>query len=359
MLVLARKYEDVFLSDIDTLNIKRPLIVRASEHIGEDIDIVKKLEEKGYTYVISDGVYFDTSKMPDYGKLGGLDLSNEGESRIGEQSEKKSSRDFALWKFDQNMGWESPWGKGFPGWHIECSGMSMKYLGEHFDIHTGGHDLSAIHHNNEIAQSECSTGHQFVNYWLHNEFVNVEGAKMAKSGDNFITMQTVIEKGFHPLSLRYLYLQAHYRSQVSFSWDSLQAAETALFRLAKQIQSIPETGSINEVYDQKFKQSVFDDLNTPGGIAVAWELLKDESVSLADKKATILKFDEVLGFDLEKITKDSVSIEIPEEVRELLVARQEARDQKDWNKADQIRMEIESYGLMVKDTSEGQKIEKK
>lgn len=359
MLVLARKYEDAFLSDIDTLNIKHPLIVRASEHIKEDIDIVKKLEEKGYTYVISDGVYFDTSKMPDYGKLGGLDLSNEGESRIGEQSEKKSSRDFALWKFDQNMGWESPWGKGFPGWHIECSGMSMKYLGEHFDIHTGGHDLSAIHHNNEIAQSECSTGHQFVNYWLHNEFVNVEGTKMAKSGDNFITMQTVSERGFHPLALRYLYLQAHYRSQVSFSWDSLKAAETALFRLAKQVQGLEEAGTVNESYDQKFKQAVFDDLNTPGGIAVVWELLKDESVSPADKKSTILKFDKVLGLDLEKIAKDSTSTEIPDEVQELLIARQEARDQKDWNKADQIRMEIESYGLTVKDTPEGQKVEKK
>ena len=296
MLKLARKYEDVFLSDIDQMNILRPLIVaRASEHIDEDIEIIKKLEEKGYSYRTKDGIYFATENMPNYGALGGI---SGDQSRLIGQTEKKNVRDFALWKFDSEKGWESPWGKGFPGWHIECSGMGMKYLGEQFDIHTGGHDLASIHHNNEIAQSECSTGHApFVKYWLHNEFVNIGETKMAKSGDNFITLQTLTERGIDPMALRYLYLQSHYRSQVSFSWESLTASETAWKKLRSGIQALPTGGVVNEGKKTEFQKLINDDLNTAAGLAFVWELMKDSSISDTDKRATILDFDQVLGLN--------------------------------------------------------------
>lgn len=354
MLKLASMYQDAFVQDIVDLNIKEPKIVRASEHILEDIEMIKKLEEKGYTYKISDGIYFDTSKMTDYGKLGGIDMSNDGESRIGEVSEKKSARDFCLWKFDATMGWDTPWGKGFPGWHIECSGMSMKYLGNHFDIHTGGHDLASIHHNNEIAQSECATGEPFVNYWLHNEFVNVEGAKMAKSGDNFITLRTLTEKGFDPIALRYLYLQSHYRSQVSFSWESLTASQTAYKKLKQAVQNLPEGGTIHQAYKDRFTDVVNDDLNIAHGLALTWELLKDTTVLDADKKVTILSFDNVLGLGLDIVE----TVEISGEVQMLLDERKNARDSKDFAKSDELRDAIKELGYIVKDGPEGQNVQK-
>ena len=358
MLKLARKYEDVFVNDISDMNIQHPkILARASEHIDEDIDIIKNLEEKGFTYIISDGVYFDTEKMPDYGKLGGLSSSNE--SRIGEVSEKKNYRDFALWKFDDTKGWQSPWGQGFPGWHIECSGMGMKYLGEQFDIHTGGHDLASVHHNNEIAQSECSTGHApFVKYWLHNEFVNIGDTKMAKSGDNSITMQTLRDNGVNPLSLRYLYLQSHYRSQVSFSWDSLSASETALKKLQNYIARITDVGDVSEPYKILFNDIVNDDLNTAGGLAIVWELIKNPDVSDADKRATILDFDRILGLKLDTITAEDEPFEIPDHIQKLLKEREIAREKQDWHTSDLIRNEIQALGYELKDTDDGQKVRK-
>lgn len=357
MLKLARKYEDVFLNDIADMNILRPKIVaRASEHIVEDIDIISKLEEKGFTYTISDGVYFDTEKMPDYGKLGGL--SHTHESRIGEISEKKNPRDFALWKFDESKGWQSPWGQGFPGWHIECSGMSMKYLGEQFDIHTGGHDLASVHHNNEIAQSECSTGHvPFVTYWLHNEFVNLGNDKMAKSGGNSITLQTIRDNKIDPLALRYVYLQSHYRSQVSFSWDALSAAETALKKLKATMARIETVGTISEPYQTLFNETINDDLNTAAGLALVWELLKNQDITEEDRKATILDFDRVLGLKLADVVADA-TIEIPEHIEKLLRERELAREKKDWHSSDLIRNEIATLGFEVKDSDEGQKVRK-
>ena len=359
MLTLARKYEAVFLSDIASINILKPkIIARASDHIAEDIEIIKKLEAKNYTYTTSDGVYFATEHMHDYGALGGIMQTAADHSRLGEHSEKKNPRDFALWKFDTSKGWPSPWGQGFPGWHIECSGMSMKYLGEQFDIHTGGHDLASVHHNNEIAQSECSTGHApFVNYWLHNEFVNIGETKMAKSGDNFITLETVREHGIDPLALRYLYLQAHYRSQVSFSWEALEGAETALHRLGKIVAGFPDGGTISESYQVLFHEEINDDLNTAGGLAVVWELLKNPEVSNEDKKATILDFDRVLGLDLDKASAEAV-IEIPALVGKLLEDRLEARTAKDWQKSDELRDHIKTLGFLVKDTDEGQQVSK-
>ena len=357
MLKLARKYEDVFVQDISDMNILPPKILpRASEHIDEDIKIIKKLEEKGFTYAISDGVYFDTEKMPDYGKLGGL--SNSNESRIGEISEKKNPRDFALWKFDDLKGWPSPWGQGFPGWHIECSGMGMKYLGEQFDIHTGGHDLASVHHNNEIAQSECSTGHApFVKYWLHNEFVNIGDTKMAKSGDNSITLETVRAHGISPVALRYLYLQSHYRSQISFSWDALSGAETALKKLQSYIWRIKETGDVSESYKTLFTDMINDDLNTAGALAIVWELIKNPDVSDADKRATILDFDRVLGLGLDTIEPETET-EIPEHIKKILHEREIAREKKDWHSSDLLRNEIQALGYELKDTDDGQKVRK-
>ncbi len=357
MLKLARKYEEVFLADITDLNILRPkIIARASEHIVEDIDMIQKLEEKGFTYTISDGIYFDTEKMPDYGKLGGLNHSHE--SRIGEISEKKNPRDFALWKFDNDKGWQSPWGQGFPGWHIECSGMSTHYLGDQFDIHTGGHDLASVHHNNEIAQSECATGHTpFVNYWLHNEFVNIGEEKMAKSGSNFITLQTVRDNNIDPLTLRYLYLQSHYRSQINFSWESLTAAQTALQKLHTIVAELPSGGVVNTEYVTLFADMINDDLNTAGGIAIMWELLKNSNISPEDKKATLLDIDQVLGLKL--MNQELIKIsDIPEPIQKLLQERAIAREEKNWHSADLLREEIKALGYEIKDTDNGQRIKK-
>ena len=347
MLALARKYEGFFLNDIAHMNILRPKnVVRASEHIAEDIDIIKKLEEKGHTYLTSDGVYFATDTMHDYGKLGNIMQMAHDHARV-ETSEKKIPRDFALWKLDAEKGWGSPWGKGFPGWHIECSGMSMKYLGDQFDIHTGGHDLASVHHNNEIAQSECATGHApFVKYWLHNEFINIGENKMAKSGGNFITLQTLREKGINPLALRYLYLQSHYRSQVSFSWEALEAAETALTKLKRTVANLPDDGSMNQDYQVLFHEMVNDDLNTAGGLATVWELLKNSEVLDADKKATILDFDRVLGL---KLDENVAEREIPAAIQELMNQRKAARDAKDWATADRLRYEIIAQGYEVQD----------
>lgn len=355
MLKLARKYEEVFLADIADLNILRPkILARASEHVAEDIAMIEQLEVKGFTYTTSDGIYFDTEKMPDYGKLGGLDHTHE--SRIGEISEKKNPRDFALWKFDTEKGWQSPWGQGFPGWHIECSGMSTKYLGDQFDIHTGGHDLASVHHNNEIAQSECATGHApFVQYWLHNEFVNIGEEKMAKSGNNFITLTTVRDNRINPLALRYLYLQSHYRSQISFSWDALSGSETALKKIQSIITELPNGGTINESYQTLFRETINDDLNTAGGIAVMWELLKNPDVSDADKRATLLDFDRVLGLQLADQQPIDIT-EIPEHIQKLLKERAIAREHNDWHSADLLRNEIKALGYEIKDTDDGQKI---
>lgn len=351
MLALARKYEAVFLEDISAINILRPkIIARASDHIAEDIEIIKHLESKGHTYTISDGIYFATDTMHDYGKLGISPLlPGEGSgvrSRI-ENSEKKNPRDFALWKLDNDKGWPSPWGQGFPGWHIECSGMSMKYLGDQFDIHTGGHDLASVHHNNEIAQSECATGHApFVNYWLHNEFVNIGETKMAKSGDNFITLETIREKNIDPLALRYLYLQSHYRSQVSFSWDALSGAQTALHKLKRIVASFPDGGTISQSYQVLFHEMINDDLNTAAGLATVWELLKNPDVSDADKRATILDCDRVLGL---KLDEETLEQEISAEIQTLIDERNLARANKDWAKSDALREQIQSLGFSVQD----------
>jgi cysteinyl-tRNA synthetase len=278
---------------------------------------------------------------------------DESESRIGVNAEKKNPKDFAVWKFNDKLGYETPWGKGFPGWHIECSAMSMKYLGETFDIHTGGVDHIPVHHNNEIAQSESATGQTYVNYWLHNAFVNIEGGKMAKSEGNFLRLQTLKDKGISPLAYRYWLLGGRYNTPMNFSWEALEGAKNAFAKLEARIIELGTTvGEINAAYNQKFTDHINDDLDTPQALALVWEVLKDESLNNADKKATILEFDNVLGLKLGIHSEEK----IPENIYILVAEREDARKNKDFAKSDELRAEIEKHGYTVKDTSEGPKI---
>lgn len=356
---LAEFYAGKFKEDITALNIDLPNgMYHASDYVQEDIDLIKKLEEKNFTYKTSDGIYFNTEKMPDYGILwGGKRVHSEEESRIAKNSEKKNPEDFALWKLNDQIGFESPFGKGFPGWHIECSAMSMKFLGEQFDIHTGGVDHISIHHTNEIAQSECATGKKpFVKFWLHNEFVDIGGAKMAKSDDNFLKLSSLKEKNISPITYRFWLLMANYRTKVNFNWEALEGAETALKRLFRLYMSLGEViGNTNPEYQNKFKEFISDDLDTPKALALLWDLTKDENISNPDKKATILDFDKVLSLGFANLKEE----EIPEEILKLVEKRETARKNKDFKKSDELRDKIISLGYEIKDTAEGQKVFKK
>lgn len=360
MIKVADVYAEAFKKDLQELNILTPHhMPKASDHIQEDIDIIKNLDEKGYTYTTSDGVYFDTSKMPDYGKLGGLNLDQDSESRICNNTEKKFHADFALWKFNDKNGWDSPWGHGFPGWHIECSGMAMKYLGETFDIHTGGHDLKSVHHNNEIAQSECSTGKTFVSYWMHGEFLNIGGEKLSKSTGGNITVRTVLSQGFSALDLRYLYLQSHYRSPMNFDWDILEQAKNGREKLNKQILILKKNakaGEISEEFKEEFLEKISDDFNTPAGLAVMHSMLKSD-ISNEQKLGTAYFFDKVLGLKLEEFEEEN--IEIPQEIQKLLEERKIARQEKNWQKSDELRDQISELGYKTLDINGEQKIKKK
>ncbi len=355
---LSEFYTERFKEDIARINIKTPdVLPKASEHIAEDIELIKKLDDKGFTYKTSDGIYFDTSKSKDYGKLGGITEEHKAESRIEKNTEKKNKKDFALWKFNSNLGYPSPWGQGFPGWHIECSAMSTKYLGHTFDIHTGGIDLAPIHHNNEIVQSENACGGEFAHYWLHNGFVNMSGEKMAKSENNFLTLKSIEEKGFAPLAYRYFLLLSHYRTPTNFSWEGLQAAQNAYKKLKELTATLPEGGKIDEKYKSEFQKAIENDLNTPEALAVVWKLVKDESVSPATKCATMFEFDKVLGLDLEN--NEYEVTDVPEEVRQLVALRGAARLAQNWDKADQIRQAIIQKGFEILDTPSGQELKKK
>lgn len=369
---IAAKYTKIFLKDTKKLNMLPPSILcKATDHIKEQIELVKKLEEKGYTYKTSDGIYYDTSKFPDYGKLARLDLKGlKAGARVAVNPEKRNPTDFALWKFSpqgkkRDMEWDSPWGKGFPGWHIECSAMSMKYLGETFDIHLGGIDLLPVHHTNEIAQSEAATGKKFVNYWIHGEFILVDGEKMSKSKGNFYNLGDIEKKGFDPLALRYLYLTSHYRSEMNFTWRALEGAQRALDRLREQVsEGKEEDGVTNSTisgianFSSRFKKAISNDLNMPKALAVVWDLVKSDYPSSA-KKASLLKFDQVLGLDLEKGVKIDRVVKLDEEIKKLLEKRENLRKQKKWQEADKIREEIEEKGLIIEDTPEGPRIKLK
>ncbi len=351
---IAVKFEHAFVDDLKKLNIILPdFLPRATDHISEDIEIIKKLDEKGFVYKTSDGLYFDTSKDSSYGRLGGL--SDENEGRIETNSEKKNPRDFSLWKLNQELGWETPWGKGFPGWHIECSGMSMKYLGEHFDIHTGGIDHIPIHHNNEIAQSENSTGKNYVNYWIHNSFLNIDSQKISKSLGNDVYLKTIVEKGFSPIDYRYFLLQGNYRSLINFTWEALEASQNALRKLRNLFIDLgTDTGSVNHAYTKSFQEALDENLNTPGALAVMWELAHDREILNADKRATLIDMDRVLGLGMASWVRDS----IPAEVMALVQERANAKSMKDWAKADELRDQITNLGYEILDKGEDFEIRK-
>lgn len=358
-------YSEEFFKDVKTLNILPPeKFTKATEYVDEMVKIIQKLLENGIAYKSEDGsVYYNIKKFPNYGKLSHLVLDEQKENAAGriktDEYEKENAQDFALWKsWDEKDGdvfWETELGKGRPGWHIECSAMSMKNLGEEIDLHTGGVDNIFPHHENEIAQSEGATGKPFVKYWMHNEWVLVDQKKMAKSFDNFYTLRDLINRGINPLAYRFWLLMANYRTRVNFVWEALEGAETALKRLQGLYLALGnEHGKVSLDYQSKFKSFVEDDLDTPRAVALLWDVIKDETLSPVDKKATILDFDKVFGLGFENLKEEIV----PEEVLKLVEERKQARENKDFTKSDELRKEINSLGYEVKDTSEGQKVSK-
>lgn len=353
---VADFFTKAFKQDLSDLHIVPPTkFTRATDHVQEQIEWVEKLEKEGYTYKISDGIYFDTSKFKDYGKLSGQKLSDMKEgARVEKNPEKKNPNDFALWKFSlkgtkRDMEWNAPWGKGFPGWHLECSVMAQKYLGETIDIHCGGVDLIPTHHTNEIAQAEAVTKKPFVRFWMHGEFIVLKSdEKMSKSKDNFLTLSSLKEKGIDPLAYRYFTFSAHYRQKLTFSNDALLAAEKSLQNLRSHAQMWDEPKIGCAEYEQKFFDAIRDDLNMPKALAVVWELVKSDNPSEA-KRASLNKFDTILGLGLKELKKKK----IPKEIKALLEERERARKEKNFSKADELRALSEQKGFPIDDTPEG------
>ena len=372
---IAEFFTKYFFYSMGKVNVLRPDIVpKATEHVGEMIEMIKALEEKGFTYTTSEAVYFDISKISDYGKLHGQKLEEKKQAvreDVYVDKEKKHPADFVLWfkrvgRFaDHTMHWDSPWGEGFPGWHIECSAMAKKYLGETLDIHSGGVDHISIHHTNEIAQSEAANGKQFVRFWMHNEFLLVDGFKMSKSLGNFYTVDDVIKKGINPLALRYLFLQSHYRQQMNFTWESLTAASEGLKNLSKMVGRLKKQESrdtlssekLNQLdqYRGQFFESINNDLQTGKAIATMWELLKS-NIPSNDKYDLIMEFDQVLGLQLSEISDSDLTI--PAEITELGEQRKMAKMNKDFKKADEIRQQILDLGYNISDNAGSYIIEK-
>lgn len=364
---IADFYTKAFFEDTEKLNIIKPDIVcKATDHIKEQIEMIKTLEEKGFTYKTSDGIYFDTSKVSDYTKLShqNIEALKEG-ARVEKNEEKKNPTDFALWKFSpkdekRQMEWPSPWGTGFPGWHLECSAMSVKYLGSHFDIHAGAVDFINLHHTNEIAQTESATGVKpWVNFWLHGEFLNLDkGRKMSKSAGDIVTLtNTFLEKGIDPLVFRFVCLNTHYRKAMEWNDEVASSSAHAFEVLRRKISALGDkTGKISVEWKDKFITAINDDLNMPQALAVLNEMLKSE-LSPAEKFSTALDFDKVFGLGLDKIKEEKM--EIPEEIKKLVLERKEAREKKDWAKSDDIRKIIEQKGYLLKDSEEKTEIIKR
>lgn len=387
---IAKFYADVFINDMNLLNLRAPnTMPKATEHIKEQIQLVQKLEAKKFTYKTSDGIYFDTKGFEQktgkkYGELSTLDKIKEG-ARVEKNPEKKNARDFALWKFTpdtvrRQMEWESPWGVGFPGWHIECSAMSMKYLGESFDIHIGGEDLRSTHHPNEIAQSEAATGRQFVKYWIHVTFLQVEGRRMSKSSGNIFTIEDIVKKKIDPLALRYLFLTANYRDTLNFTWEALYSSQSALHKLRQYMLSLRSDSNrtvLSEAkkdkidnFNKDFASFINDDLNTSRALAVLWEVLKS-SIPSKDKYELALSFDEVLGLGLSQIKSEQTRVEQTKSGHKILTpiplsnptisrieARELARSEGDFEAADRLRLEIKAKDkIHVRDTAAGTIVE--
>jgi len=361
MRAMAEKYTALFIDDLAEININTKDITfpRASDYIPEQIAFINTLEQKGYAYRTGDGVYFDTSRFPNYGRLGGVNVENQ---QMGTRSklniEKRNPADFVLWKPDSNLGWESPWGMGFPGWHIECSAMSRSLLGQEIDIHTGGEDLTAVHHNNEIAQSEAASGRTFVHYWMHNAFLNMGGEKASKSLGNVVYLSDVVAKGFHPLALRYFYLQAHYRTPLSFSWDALGGAAGGLERLWKTSRDIAQESKRRSAPSEarvRFLASMRDDLATPQALGILWDSLRSEDYAPEEKWGLLEDADAHLGLSLvNPPTADALKeADIPVLIRDLLARREAARASHDFKTADRIRGDIEKSRYRVDDGPNG------
>lgn len=366
---IAEFYTNVFMKDIALLNIGKPeIIAKATDHIQDMIEYVEKLVEKGYGYETSDGIYFDIGKFPEYGKLSRLNLEDQiAGARVEVNSEKRHPADFALWKKaapEHIMQWQSPWGMGFPGWHIECSTMSRKYLGSLIDIHTGGVDHIPVHHENEIAQSEALEGHKTVNTWMHGEFMLVDGGKMSKSLGNTYTLAQLEEKGFEPLSYRYFCLNTHYRKKLNFTFEGLEAAQTAYRRLlaalyehktAKGVRTAPE--KLQE-YKEAFQNAIDDDINVPMALGVLWTMVKQPYSR--DIYELALDFDKVFGLSLDKAKpEEKPEIEVPDDIRAIADQRFEARKAKNWAESDRLRDVLSEKGYAVLDSKDGYKLEKK
>ena len=389
---IADMYIDLFFKDVDSLNIKRPSIVcRATEHIVDMIELIKKIEKNGHTYISEGNLYFDISTFPDYGKLSGVDIETlKPGARIEVDKNKKNPNDFVLWftksKFENHaLLWDSPWGRGYPGWHIECSAMSMKYLGEHFDIHTGGIDHIRVHHTNEIAQSESATGKKWVNYWLHNEFLITDKGKMSKSEGNVFVLNDIIKEGFEALDYRFFLLGGHYRKQLAFSWEALETAKNARKKLLEKVKSILEDCSKEKIIEceeisenfrfenckdyinndkvilnlNSFKEAIEKDLNTPNALSYLQAILKEKDTKSEEVLKCVSIMDSILGLNIIKEAKklnkyvdniDNIDIE---KIEELIKERKQAKIDKDYKKADNIRELLKAENIILEDTPNG------
>lgn len=365
---IADFYIDSVNSDFKKMNYHIPdHLVRATDVIKETIEIVKKIEENGFTYETKEALYYDVTKMPEYTKLqGGQKLEDK---KVGVREEvnvdldKKHPADFVLWlkavgKYkDHVMKWDSPWGSGFPGWHIECSTIGMKHLGERIDIHTGGEDHIPIHHPNERAQNYGVTGKKVVNYWVHNSFILIDSGKMSKSLGNVYTLEDVEKRGFDPMDLKYFYLTANYRTKQNFTWDNLKSAQITRKSLVSRVNrlkdlSLGKKGRIDKEYKKRFSKALEDNLNSPLALSVVWEMMKDEEMKYEDKLATVLDFDKVMAL---KLSDSEVEIDekTKKEVEKLVKERDKARGKKEWKRADTIRDQLANMGVEIEDTPEG------
>ena len=375
---VAKFYTDAFLKDFNDLNLIRPThMPKATDYIQEQIDLIQQLEARGYTYKIEDdGIYYDTSKFPGYGKLTGGSLSGDrAGARVEFNDKKRNPTDFALWKFSpknekRQMEWDSPWGVGFPGWHTECCAMSMKLLGNHFDIHSGGEDLSRIHHNNEIAQSEPLVGAPWVNYWLHISFlIDKSGEKMSKSNGEFLGMEAIRSRGFDPMAYKYLVLLSHFQAQLAFSWEGLESASNGYKNIVKKLATLlseTDRGAVDKaVYDtwhDKMLSTISDNMKTAETLVIVQDLLKSSDINSATKIALFEFVDRLLGLQfIDRANKlNSLESEIaPAEVQALADARTNAKSEKNWALADDLRAQIDAAGWSVVDTKEGAKLVKK
>ncbi len=353
---IAEFYTQAFVEDMDRLNILQPTTwCRATDHIPEQIETIRGIEKKGFTYRTSDGIYFDTSKLDDYGYLARLDIEGLQAGTRVEMGEKRNPTDFALWKFSpadekRQMEWESPWGVGFPGWHIECSAMSSKYLGPFFDIHCGGEDHITVHHPNEIAQTQACCGTRLANFWMHGYFLQLDHEKMAKSAGGFLRVQTLLDRGYDPTAYRFFCLGAHYRTKLNYTWEGIDGAATALERLRAAAHGWGEPGAADAGYLEEFSERINSDLNTPRALALTWKLVKSDLPGPV-KKATLNEFDRVLGLRLAEWQPKRE--EVPEEIMLLVGQRQTARVEKRWQEADALRDQVLEAGYEILDTPQG------